>query len=146
MDAELTIDPCNDLGASDADSGLAALARINLGSLVPEEILAVAADGAATLAPCRVEASYHDAGDGMNLCPPAQPDRPELTDILQRSRWNGKVVLPQHNWGWAFALCHHDAIQGCLVVGASAAPGSDQILLLEMLAQHAGASLSCARL
>ena len=146
MDAHSTIDPCDDLGASDSASGLAALARINLGSLVPEEILAVAADGAATLAPCRVEASYRDAGDGMKLCPPTQPDRPELTDTLQRSRWNGKVDLSQHNWGWAFPLCHHDAMQGCLVVGASAQPSSDQILLLEMLAQHAGAALSCARL
>jgi hypothetical protein len=146
MDAHSTIDPCDNLGASDPASGLAALARIKLGSLVPKEILAVAGDGATTLAPCRVEASYCAADDGMELCPSSQPNRPDLTDILHRSNWNGKVELPQHNWGRAFALCHRDAIQGCLVVGASAEPTSDQVLLLEMLAQHAGAALSCARL
>jgi DNA-binding PucR family transcriptional regulator len=37
-------------------------------------------------------------------------------------------------------------VQGCLVVGASAEPTSDQILLLELLAQRTGAALACAEL
>jgi hypothetical protein len=146
MDAHSTIESCDDREAAGTASGLASLARINFGSLFPKEILAVAAEGAAALAPCRVEASYCAADEGMELCPPSQPRRPELTDVLQQSRWNGEIDLPQHVWGWAFALCHRDAIQGCLVVGASAKPTSDQILLLEMLAQRTGAALSYARL
>ena len=146
MDADSPSDSCDNLETSDTGSGLAALAGINLGSLVAEEILAVAADCAATLAPCRVEASDCAAGDGMELCPSSQLNRPELTDILQRSQWNGKVKLPQYNWSRALALCHQDVAQGCLVLGASAEPTSDQVLLLETLAHHTGAALSCARL
>jgi hypothetical protein len=99
-----------------------------------------------TLAPCRVEATYIVADDGMKLCPSSQTGRPELMEILQRSQWNGKIELPQYDWGWALMLCHQDVIHGCLVVGASAEPTSDEVLLLEMLAQHTGTALSCARL
>jgi sugar diacid utilization regulator len=146
MNADPTIDSCDNLEASNTASRLAAVAWINLGSLVPEKILAVAGDCATTLAACRVEATYCAASDEMELCPSSQPNHPELTDLLQRSQWNGKVQLPQYNWCRAYALRHQDALQGCLVVGASAEPNSDQILLLEMLAQHTGAALSCARL
>ena len=127
-------------------SGLTALAQITFCSLVPKEILAAAIDGATTLAPCRVKASYRAVDEGMELCPPSQSERPELTDMLQRSRWNGQIELPQYSWGRAFALCHRDAIQGCLVLGADVEPTSDQILLLELLAQRTGAALACAEL
>lgn len=146
MDADSTIDSCGNLEASDTGSGLAALARINMSSLVPKDILTAAGECATKLALCCVEASYCAAGDGMELCPSSQLNRPDLTDTLQRSQWDGKVELPQYNWCCAFALRHRDDVQGCLVIGASAEPTSDQVLLLEMLAQHTGAALSCARL
>src|ERR1700735_3830481 len=142
----MDVDSMNYFEGAGTASGLAALARINFSSLAPKEILAAATDGVATLAPCRVNASYRAVDKGMELCPSSQPERPELTDRLQQSLWTGPIELPQHSWGRAFALCHQDAIEGCLVVGATAKPTSDQILLLEMLAQQTGAALSYARL
>jgi sugar diacid utilization regulator len=106
----------------------------------------MATEGAADLVPCRVKASYRAVDEEMELCPPSQPERPELTDRLRRSRWTGQISLPQQSWGWAFALCNGSDIHGCLVVGASAEPTSDQILLLELLAQRTGAALACAEL
>ena len=146
MDADLSTVSCDYVEASGAASGLAALAGLDFDSLVPHEILATATDGAAKLAPGRVEASYHAVDKRMELCPSSQPERPELTDKLQRLRWNGQIELPQHDWAWAFPLCHRDDVQGCLVIGASAEPTSDQILLLKLLAQRTGAALANAEL
>jgi hypothetical protein len=146
MDADSTTAEYDALEAAGAASGLAALARINFGSLDLGEILTVAIDGAATLAPCRVEASYRAIDGGMVLSPPSQSEPAELTDILDRFGWNGRIELPQRRWSWAFSLCHRDAVQGCLVVGADAEPTSDQFLLLDLLAQQTGAALACAEL
>lgn len=134
------------LDATGTAQGLAALARINFRSLDPTEILAMAADGVAALCPCRIEASYCAVDEEMKLCPPTQSERPELTDVLQRSSWKGKIELPQGRWGWAFPLCHRDTVRGCLVVGASAELTPDHLLLLELFAQQAGAALACAEL
>src|SRR3978361_784749 len=95
MDASSTVAACDYVEATGTASGLAALAGINFGSLVPTEILAMATGGAATLAPCHVEASYRAGDKGMELCPPSQAKRPELAESLQRSRWNGQIELSQ---------------------------------------------------
>jgi PucR C-terminal helix-turn-helix domain/GGDEF-like domain len=134
------------LEATGTAGGLAALARINFRSLDPTEILAMATDGVADLCPCRIEASYCAVDEEMKLCPSTQSERPELTDILQRSSWKGKIELPQGGWGWAFPLCHRDAIQGCLVVAAIAELTPDHFLLLELFAQQVGAALASAEL
>jgi PucR C-terminal helix-turn-helix domain/GGDEF-like domain len=146
MDADSTTAGFDRLETAGAASGLVALARISFGSLDVAEILTVATNGAATLATCRVEASYRAIDGGMALCPPSQSESAELTDILDRFNWNGHIELPQRSWGWAFPLCHRDAIQGCLVIGADAEPTSDQFLLLDLLAQQTGAALACAEL
>jgi PucR C-terminal helix-turn-helix domain/GGDEF-like domain len=146
MDADSPIVGYDNFEAIVEVPGLAALARIDFGSLVPLEILAVAGGGAVTLAACRVEASYRLVDGEMELCPGSQSHRPELTEILQRSGWNGSIELPQGDWVWAFPLCHRNAAQGCLVLSASAEPASDEFLLLELLAQQTGAALASAEL
>ncbi|CAM3932171.1 PucR family transcriptional regulator [Mycobacterium senriense] len=144
MNANSTI--ADDLEPTGPPEGLAALARINFHSLDSEGILAVAVEGAASLCTCRVEASYCTVGEEMKLCPSSQTERPELTDLLQRSSWEGRVELPRGDWGWALPLCHRDVVHGCLVIGASAEPTPHQLLLLQLLAQNAGAALACAEL
>jgi sugar diacid utilization regulator len=136
----------DDVEPTGTSGGLAALTRINFNSLDPEDILAVATEGAMALCSCRVEASYCADHEEMKLCPPSQTDRPELTDALRRSSWDGKIELPGGGWGWAFLLCHRDAVQGCLVIGADVEPTLDGLLLLLLLAQKAGAALACADL
>lgn len=126
--------------------GLATLARISFPSLDPVQILATATDGAEALWPCRIEASYCAADDKMKLCPPNQFERPELTDILQRASWEGEVQLAQGDWARAFPLRHRNVIHGCLVLGAAAEPTPNHLLLLDVLAQRAGAALACAKL
>lgn len=103
-------------------------------------------EGAAALCACRVEASYRTVDEEMELCPPSQTERRELVDILRRSSWEGRIELPLGDWGWAFPLTHRDAVQGCLVIGASTEPTADELLLLQLLAQKAGAALACAEL
>ncbi|ORW90490.1 hypothetical protein AWB92_19920 [Mycobacterium sp. IEC1808] len=136
----------DDLEPNGAPVGLAALTRIIFHSLDPEDIIAVATEGAAVLCSCRVEASYCALDEEMKLCPPSQTERPELTDALQRSSWEGRIELPRGDWGWAFPLSHRDALHGCLVIGASAEPIPDHFLLLQLLALRAGAALACAEL
>lgn len=133
-------------GETGSVGSLAALAEISFPSLNPMEILATAAYGAEALCVCRVEASYCSVDETMTLCPSSQSERPELTDILRRSSWKGEVSLRQGDWGRAFPLSHRDVVHGCLVVGAADAPTSNILLLLEVLAQRAGAALACADL
>lgn len=146
MDADSTAAEYDELEAAGATSGLAALAQINFGSLDPAEIMAAATDGVPALGPCGVDASYRAFDEEMMLCPASQSERPELTDLLQRSNWSGQLDLPSRGWSWAFALCHRDAVHGCLVIGASAEPTENQFLLLDLLAQQAGAAMACAEL
>lgn len=144
MNADSTIAGSN--GVNGTAQGLAALARIQFRSHDPTQILALATEGAAAMCPCRVEASYCAVADGMKLCPPSQSERPELTAILERSNWEGRIELPGGDWGWAFSLCQRDEVQGCIVVGADAEPTADHMLLLDLLTQQAGAALACAEL
>lgn len=144
MNADSTI--ADDAEATSTAESLAALAQINFPSLDPAEIVVMAIDGAETLCPCRIEASYRVIDDEMVPCPPRQTKHPKLTDALRRSGWQGSVVLPQGDWGWAFPLGHQEVVRGCLVVGATTEPAPDQVMLLELLAQQAGAALACAEL
>ncbi|KAA0094716.1 PucR family transcriptional regulator [Mycolicibacterium sp. P1-18] len=144
MDTNPTI--TDDPAVTSTADGLAALAQINFSSLDPTEILATATDGAGALSACQVEASYCTVDGQMKLHPSTQSDHPELTEALQQSSWSGKVTLQQHDWARAYPLCHRDVVHGCLVVGAAATPDPTQLLLLELLAQQAGAALACAEL
>lgn len=144
MNGNLTI--ADDPGQTGTPGGLAALTRIMFHSFDPEDVLAVATKGARALCSCRVEASYCTVDEVMTLCPPSQIERPELTAVLQRSSWEGRIELPHGEWGWAFPLSHQDALHGCLVVGARVEPTPDHVMLLQLLALRAGAALACAEL
>ncbi|WP_068176376.1 helix-turn-helix domain-containing protein [Mycobacterium sp. UM_CSW] len=144
MNANSTI--TDNFEPSGAPGGLAALTRITFDSFVPEDILAVATEGAAALCSCRIEASYCTIDEEMTLCPPSQTERPELTLLLQGLSWEGKIELAGGDWGWAFPLTHRDAIHGCLVIGATVEPTPDDLLLLQLLALRAGTALACAGL
>ena len=144
MNTELTI--ADDSDATSIAESLAALAQITFSSLDPAEIVATAIDGAEALCACRIEASYRAVDDEMTPCPPDHAERHELTEVLRRGGWQGSVVLRQWDWGWALPLRHGGVIRGCLVVGALEEPPPDQVLLLTLLAQQAGAALACAEL
>lgn len=128
------------------ESGLTALARLTFSSLDSMEILKATADGAETLCPCRIEASYCAVDDLMTLCPPTQSERRELTEALLQSGWEGRIEVAGRDWVQAFPLAHRDVVHGCLVLGATAVPTANHLLLLNVLAQRAGAALACAEL
>jgi sugar diacid utilization regulator len=144
MNADSTIaDEPRETGAA---RSLAELARISFSSLDPMDILTTATQGVAALSQCRVEASYCAVGEEMQLCPPTQFERSELTAVLRQSSWHGSIVPVKGSWGHALPLCHRDVVHGCLVVSAAAEPTNDHLLLLDLLAQQAGAALACADL
>ena len=144
MNADSAID--DDLGVTGPARSLAALARISFPSLDPSEILATATDGAEALCECRVEASYWVDHDVTKLSPPTQDERPELTELLVRSSWEGEVPLDRGQWGRALPLSHRNVVHGCLVLSAPTAPTPDRLLLLDVLGKRAGAALACAEL
>jgi hypothetical protein len=144
MDVDSAI--ADGFGAAGSAGSLAALARISFSSLDPSDILATATDGAEALCGCRTVASYRAIDKEMKLWPAAQAEHTELTEFLQRSSWQGKVALRQGAWGRAFALRHQDVIHGCLVLAGPAEPPPNHLLLLDILAQQAGAALACAEL
>lgn len=122
---------------------------MSFSSLDPPNILGTATRGVAALSSCRVEASYCAVGDEldeMQLCPSTQSERPELTDVLRQAGWQGEIVPAQGSWGRALPLCHRDTVYGCLVVNATATPTQSDLLMLDLLAHHAGAALACAQL
>ena len=131
---------------TEARSGLAAPWGICLNQLDAVEVLDGASSWVATLASCRVEASYRNVDGAMVLCPPSQPQRPEIDRLLRESGGDGQVEVPDRGWGWAFALRYQHAVYGCLIVSAAAQPNRDNILVLTSLAQQTGAALACAEL
>jgi len=126
--------------------GLAQLAKINFSSLDPTEILRTATHGVSILSACRVEASYRSVDDEMTLWPSGQSEHAKLTEFLRNSGWQGSVTPVLGGWGRAVPLRHRDTVHGCLVVAANVKPPQDQLLMLDLLAQQAGAALACAQL
>lgn len=126
--------------------GLAALSAITFNYFDPAQILDVAAGAVATLAACRVEASYRCVNGKMVPSAPSQRSHPELEASLTGCGWDGQVKVRERSWGWAFALRYHDIVNGCLVLSAVERPNRHQILLLTVLAQQAGAALACAEM
>jgi hypothetical protein len=68
--------------------------------------------------------------------PPSQTRRPDLDRLLKASGGDGAVDIPDRAWSWAFALGHHETINGCLVVSATDRPAPHHVLLLSILAQR----------
>ena len=143
MNGEL---PTSADGTSEADVavGLAALSRITFSDRDAGEIFRVAVDAVSALGPCRVEASYRAADGGFNSFPSAQPHRPDIERQVRESGGDARIQLVDRGWAWAFALSHQSTVNGYLVVSAASEPSQDQILLLTILTQQAGAALAHA--
>lgn len=124
--------------------GLAALATVTFDQLDAEGILATASAAVASVAPCRVEASYLRVDGEMVQCPSSQGRRPDIDRLLRESGVDGPVQMPGKQWGWAFALRHQDVVNGCVVVSAAAQPEPNAMLLLTVLALQTGAALGFA--
>ncbi|WP_458319318.1 PucR family transcriptional regulator [Mycolicibacterium brisbanense] len=128
-----------------SSAGLAALSRLTFHDSDVGEIFREAKAACDGLASCQVEASYWSMNGGFVRFPPSVPVHPDI----QRHRdsgWDGHVDTRDGRWGWAFPLTHRSIVHGCLVVSAASAPSDNQIQLLTILAQQAGAALAHAAL
>ncbi|MBV9321314.1 MAG: helix-turn-helix domain-containing protein, partial [Mycobacterium sp.] len=121
---------------------LAVLSRVDFSDCDAGEIFQVATTAVGNLAPCQVEASYRSVDGGFVRCPSSQPEHPEIERHLRESGCDGQVDVQGGRWGWALPLSHRSIVLGCLVLSAASAPPENQILLLTILAQQAGAALA----
>ncbi|MDG4667232.1 helix-turn-helix domain-containing protein [Mycobacterium sp. 236(2023)] len=123
---------------------LAALSRVDFSSSDAGEIFQLVTTAVGNLAFCQVEASYRSVGERFVGFPPSQLEHPEFERHLRDSGGVGPVAVKGGRWGWALPLNHRHHVLGCLVLSAVTAPPDNQILLLTILAQQAGAALAYA--
>lgn len=121
---------------------LAVLSRVDFGNSDAREIFQLANAAVGNLATCHVEASYRSVDEVMVGFPPTQVDHPEIERHLRDSGCDGPVAVHGGQWGWALPLSHRNKVFGCLVLSAVTAPPENEILLLSILAQQAGAALA----
>jgi sugar diacid utilization regulator len=121
---------------------LVALSRVAFSDRDAGEIFRVVTAAVGNLAPCQVEASYRSVDEGFVRFPPSQPEHPDIEQHLRESGSDGLVDVQGGRWEWAFPLSHGSTVKGCLVLSAVNAPSENQILLLTILAQRAGAALA----
>ena len=121
---------------------LAVLSRVDFSDCDIGEIFQVATAAVGNLGPCQVEASYRSVDGGFVRFPPSQPEHPDIERHLRESGCDGQVDVQGGRWGCALPLSHQSTVQGCLVISAISAPPENQILLLKILAQQAGAALA----
>jgi sugar diacid utilization regulator len=112
------------------------------------EILDLAVASVASLTSCRPIASTL-AGDPAGLRSPqdAPLGHPELSaQVLALGGNDGPVSGTGSAWGRAYALRAVGGVAGHLVVAADTEPPPDELLLLQMLAQHTGRALATTAL
>ncbi|MBB5163165.1 CdaR family transcriptional regulator [Mycobacterium sp. AZCC_0083] len=128
--------------AGQVSSGsLATLSHIAFSDRDVGEIFRDATVAVGNLSQCQVVSSYRSVDGGFVRFPPSQPEHPEIERQLRECGCDGHVDV-QDGWGWALPLTHLSTVKGCLVLGALSAPPENQILLLTILAQQAGAALA----
>jgi hypothetical protein len=128
--------------AGQVSSGsLATLSHIAFSDRDVGEIFRDATVAVGNLSQCQVVSSYRSVDGGFVRFPPSQPEHPEIERQLRECGCDGHVDV-QDGWGWALPLTHRSTVKGCLVLGALSAPPENQILLLTILAQQAGAALA----
>jgi sugar diacid utilization regulator len=120
---------------------LATLSRVDFSECDIGGIFQVATTAVGNLSPCEVEASYRSVDGGFDRFPPAQPEHPEIERHLREAGCGGQVEQ-RGRWGWMLPLSHRRTVKGCLVLSAVSAPSDNQVLLLKILAQQAGAALA----
>jgi sugar diacid utilization regulator len=121
---------------------LAVLSRVDFSDCDIGEIFQVATAAIGNLGPCQVEASYRSVDGGFVRFPPSQLEHPQIEQQLRESGCDGQVDIQGGRWGCALPLIHQSTVQGCLVISAVSAPPENQMLLLKILAQQAGAALA----
>ncbi|WP_415624134.1 PucR family transcriptional regulator [Mycobacterium intermedium] len=129
-------------GRQASSERLAVLSRVafddcNIGEIF-QELKAAVGD----LSSCQVEASFRFVDGGFLRFPPSQPQHPEIERHLRQSGCGVQVDVQGGPWGWALALGHLGIVHGCLVLSAVSAPPENQMILLTILAQQAGAALA----
>jgi hypothetical protein len=128
--------------AGQVSSGsLATLSHIAFSDRDVGEIFRDATVAVGDLSQCQVLSSYRSVDGGFVRFPSSQAERPEIEQQLREFGCDGHVDV-QDGWGWALPLTHRSIVKGCLVLGAVSAPPENQILLLTILAQQAGAALA----
>ncbi len=110
-----------------------------------EEILRLATSSVPSLSSARAEAVHLVENDELqfSLIGTPRPPSPELTALGARE---GAVPVPGAEWGWALPLSGLGRFRGYLVLGADAEPGEEELFLLRVLAEQAGAALTTAML
>lgn len=125
---------------------LAALSRVTFCDQDTGQIFQMAAVAVGELASCHVVASYLCSDGSYARVQPSQPEHPEIERHLRESGCGGQVEVPGGRWVWPLPLSHRNVVKGCLVLDAVVAPPADQIILLTILGQQAGAALAYAAL
>ncbi|MGW4848842.1 PucR family transcriptional regulator [Nocardia brasiliensis] len=108
------------------------------------EILRMAGAAVPSLGSCRTLASYRWVDGEFQRYPQERPAEPGLDAQVSAQDGAGSVTLADEKWAWAFVLGSLSGVVGSLIVGSDRAPRSDEIALLEVLAQITGAALANA--
>jgi sugar diacid utilization regulator len=118
------------------------LSRVAFSDCDVGEIFQVAAAAVGKLAPCRVKASYRFLDGRFVGFPASQPEHPKVERHLRESGCEGQLDVQGGRWGWVLPLRHQGSVLGCLVLSAVGAPPENDMLLLKILAEQAGAALA----
>ncbi|GFG99075.1 helix-turn-helix domain-containing protein [Mycobacterium timonense] len=118
------------------------LSRVAFSDCDVGEIFQVAAAAVGNLAPCQVKASYRFLDGRFVGFPASQPEHPKVERHLRESGCDGQLDVQGGRWGWGLPLRHQGSVLGCLVLSAVSAPPEDDMLLLKILAEQAGAALA----
>jgi sugar diacid utilization regulator len=124
--------------------GLCALSAALTSEHDEVEILRMAGAAVPSLGSCRTLASYRQVDDEFTRSPQTRPAQPGLDAQVSAQGGEGSVNLADEKWGWAFALRSSSGAVGSLIVGSDREPRPDEMFLLEVLAQLAGAALANA--
>jgi sugar diacid utilization regulator len=111
------------------------------------QILHIVASAVSSLGPCKTEAIFLNGVD-LDATRSADDWPPALVGELSaiEASVGGRVSLASRPWAWAYPFTNRGGPIGHLIVVAESQPGAHETLLLEVLAQQAGAALANARL
>ncbi|MCV7435132.1 PucR family transcriptional regulator [Mycolicibacterium bacteremicum] len=123
-------------------SELAALSGLSFDVADVSVILHDAAAAVPRVGPCQVEAAYELVDSSWDRVPPGPAGGTGLDQLVADCHGDGEVRIAGRMWGRALPLKHHNVVEGALVVSAGSRPSSEQIQMLAVLANQAGAALS----
>ncbi|WP_028478621.1 helix-turn-helix domain-containing protein [Nocardia sp. CNY236] len=108
------------------------------------DVLRIAAESVPSIGCCHTLACYRWV-DGAGLPCPRIPSPPaDLETHLRVHHGEGRLRLPDWHWGWSLPVNNGSETVGTLIVAAEHEPTQEEIFLLTMLTQLAGAALANA--